>query len=267
MFAVDENGAPVEVAGVPPDYFSADGQLWGNPLYDWDYAADNGYDFWVARIRHALSWFDRLRIDHFRGFDEYYAIPAGQTTAREGRWRKGPGKALFAAVEKALDGADIIAEDLGVDSPSLRELLAACGYPGMKVLQFGFDGPAAGNAHAVCNYTANCIGYTGTHDNDTALGWFASLSAAMRKRVRSRLPRGCGDIAKAMICALFASPVATAIVPMQDWLRQGSAARINTPGVKDGNWRYRLTALPGKEVEREIAATSARYKRENRSKA
>ncbi len=260
-FAVDENGNLAGVAGVPPDYFSADGQLWGNPLYDWDNMRADGYRFWIARIGRALTLFDRLRIDHFRGFCAYYAIPAQASTAREGVWKNGPGQELFKAVHAALGNADIIAEDLGVDAPELRKLLADCGYPGMKVMQFGFGGNAAQNAHALKNFAPAYVGYTGTHDNDTSLGWFSALSAQERKRVRDRLPRGQSDTVKAMICALYGSRVQTAVVPMQDWLRQGSAARMNTPGTSEGNWRYRMENIPSPSLQAEMKQTALQYGR------
>lgn len=263
-FAVGKDGKLTEVAGVPPDYFSADGQLWGNPLYNWQALARENYRYWVERIGRAFSLYDELRIDHFRGFCAYYAIAAKATTAREGVWRDGPGKALFTAVENALGKVHIIAEDLGVDSPELRALLRDCGYPGMKVLQFGFDGNAKDNAHAVGNFTQNCVAYTGTHDNDTAAGWFSALSSAQKKRVRNRLPAGCGDIAKAMICALYRSKAQTAIVPMQDWLRQKSDARMNTPGTGEGNWSYRLTERPSAALCSEMRQTAEKYGRFSR---
>ena len=260
LFDTDAQGRPVCVAGVPPDYFSADGQLWGNPLYDWDALEKSGYAYWIARLRRAQTLFDRLRIDHFRGFCAYYAIPAGASTAREGVWKEGPGKALFDAIHKAVPGVDIIAEDLGVDSPELRALLRECGYPGMKVLQFGFDGDPKYNAHAPMHYTANAVGYTGTHDNDTSVGWFSALTDAQKANVRRRLPHE-KDIAKAMICALYRSRVQTAIIPMQDWLREGSGARMNTPGVAAGNWQYRMQALPPIALQKEMRATAERYGR------
>lgn len=260
LFSVDEYGNLTEVAGVPPDYFCADGQLWGNPLYNWDYLRAHGYDFWIKRIARSFQLFDVMRIDHFRGFCGYYAVPAGSENARNGEWKKGPGKELFDSVKNALGKVNIIAEDLGVDSPELRELLAECGYPGMKVVQFGFGGAAVYNAHAVKNFAYNYIGYTGTHDNDTSAGWFSSLSAEERKKVRGRLPKGCGDISKAMICALMSSPVHTAIVPMQDWLREGSEARMNAPGTL-GNWQYRLRGIPPQSLAEEMKLTAQRYKR------
>lgn len=260
-FKVDETGKITSVAGVPPDYFSADGQLWGNPLYDWQYLRKHGYDYWVARIRRGLKLYDRLRIDHFRGFCAYYSIKAGRKNARVGRWCKGPGMALFKAIEKALGKVDVIAEDLGVDSPDLRKLLADCGYPGMKVMQFGFDGNEYDNAHATVNYTPDCLGYTGTHDNDTTLGWYDSLSPYAAENVRNRLNSDGEDIVNDIINALFATPVNTAIVPMQDWLRQGSYARVNTPGTSQGNWQYRLAELPPQSVVADMLNTAVKHKR------
>ncbi len=260
-FTVDSCGKVTEVAGVPPDYFSEDGQLWGNPLYNWNELAACGYDYWVNRVRRSFELYDVLRIDHFRGFCAYYAIPAGSATAREGVWRQGPGKALFDAIENALGKTDILAEDLGVDSLELRELLQDCGYPGMKVVQFGFGGSAKQNAHAVGNYSENYFGYTGTHDNDTTLGWYSSLSAAERKKVRARLPKNCPDVSKAVICALFGSKVKTAVVPMQDWLREGSESRMNIPGTKEGNWQYRLKKMPSASLCGEMLETAKKFER------
>lgn len=262
-FAVGKDGAPTEVAGVPPDYFSADGQLWGNPLYNWDALRASGYDFWVRRMDRALTLFDTVRIDHFRGFCAYYAIPVSAENARTGEWKEGPGKELFDVLHKALPDSNkkIIAEDLGVDAPELRELLHACGYPGMKVVQFGFDGPAAYNAHAVKNFIYDAVGYTGTHDNDTFAGWYASLSAPMRKKVRSRLPDTHGDMPLAAVKALFGSRVRTAIVPMQDWLQEGSEGRINIPGTSEGNWQYRLSALPPESLAEQMRMLAKQYGR------
>ncbi len=259
-FSVDADGKPTEVAGVPPDYFSADGQLWGNPLYNWEQMQADGYSFWIDRIRRAFSLFDVLRIDHFRGFESYYAVPSGRRDAREGVWRQGPGKSLFDAVEAALGRKNIIAEDLGVDSEGVRALVRDCGFPGMKVVQFGFDGDARYNAHALRNFTYDAVGYTGTHDNDTALGWFTALPPHMRKRVRDRLPRE-KTVRRAVICALYGSRVRTAIVPMQDWLGQGSEARMNTPGVSSGNWAYRLAVVPSAALAAEMRELAVRYGR------
>ncbi len=260
-FAVDESGKVTEVAGVPPDYFSEDGQLWGNPLYNWNELARCGYEYWQNRVRRSFELYDVLRIDHFRGFCAYYAIPADSTTARKGVWRPGPGKALFDALENSLGKQNILAEDLGVDSPELRELLHDCGYPGMKVVQFGFGGSAKQNAHAVSNYGENYFGYTGTHDNDTSLGWYSSLSGAERKKVRARLPKNCESVPQAMICALFGSKVKTAIVPMQDWLNEGSESRMNIPGTKEGNWQYRLKNMPSASLGAQMLKTAKKYNR------
>ena len=260
-FAVDENSNLTAVAGVPPDYFSADGQLWGNPLYNWDYLRNQGYDYWIKRIERQMRLCDRLRIDHFRGFCAYYSVAADAQNARNGEWKQGPGIELFKTVQNTVENADIIAEDLGVDSQDLRELIRVCGYPGMKVLQFGYDGEAAYNAHAVNNFTRNTVGYTGTHDNDTAEGWFNSLNADMRRRVKSRLPRNVKSVSRAMICSLYGSKSQTVIVPMQDWLGEGSAARMNTPGVAHGNWRYRIENIPDSELSSLILGIAAKYKR------
>lgn len=262
-FVTGKDGTASEVAGVPPDYFSADGQLWGNPLYDWTYAKAHGYDFWIRRIRRAFDLYDVLRIDHFRGFSAYYCVSADSCTAKEGTWKQGPGKALFDAVENALGKKQIIAEDLGVDSEDVRKLLRDCGYPGMKVVQFGFDGDYERNAHALPNFTANNVGYTGTHDNDTAEGWFAALGEEAQLRVKRilHMKKKDNDIAKAMIHALYASEVRTAVVPIQDWLRQGSESRVNVPGTREGNWQYRLTQLPGKDLQEEMLVTACKYDR------
>ena len=181
-FETDAEGKPRRVAGCPPDYFAADGQLWGNPLYDWDYHRRTGYAWWILRIRHALSIYDILRIDHFRGFDTYWAIPAGETTARNGRWEQGPRMELFCALHNALGSLPIVAEDLGEMFDSVRELLAESGFPGMKVLQFAFTGEDS--VDLPHNYPRNCVAYPGTHDNNTLTGWFAEeLTAAQRKQV------------------------------------------------------------------------------------
>ena len=261
MFDVNVKGELRSVAGVPPDYFSADGQLWGNPLYNWEYMREHGYDYYVSRVRRAFELYDLLRIDHFRGFDEYYAVPSGSVNARVGEWRKGPNKALFDAVEAKLGKLDIIAEDLGLIGDSVRELVKSCGFPGMKVLQFGFDGEAKYNPHALRNFRAEYIGYTGTHDNDTARGWYESLGADAKKRVRSRLSKFGKDVPRAMINALYSSRARTVIVPMQDWLNEGSTARMNTPGTLGANWQYRLSNLPTDKLAKEMLDAARKYER------
>lgn len=249
---------PSAVAGVPPDYFSEDGQKWGNPLYDWS-NRDKVFAFWKERISHALTLFDCLRIDHFRAFADYYAVPTDSPTAKVGEWHDGPGKALFDYLESELGTLPILAEDLGELSEKARALPVACGFSGMKVVQFGLLGDQKSNAHALCNYTENFVGYTGTHDNDTALGWYSSLPLGQKLQVRRRL--GLGSIPIAMIKRLYKSRVKTAIVPMQDFLKQGSAFRTNTPGTLGGNWRYRLTEIPSSQTATLIRKLAERYGR------
>ena len=242
LFETDAEGKPRRVAGCPPDYFAADGQLWGNPLYDWDYHRRTGYAWWILRIRHALSIYDILRIDHFRGFDTYWAIPAGETTARNGRWEQGPRMELFRALHNALGSLPIVAEDLGEMFDSVRELLAESGFPGMKVLQFAFTGEDS--VDLPHNYPRNCVAYPGTHDNNTLTGWFAEeLTAAQRKQVVDyfALTKQEGTV-RGMLRGVLASTAALAIIPMADWLEEPAAARMNTPGQAQGNWQWRADA-------------------------
>ena len=240
LFALDAERRPTEVSGCPPDGFTADGQLWGNPLYDWDRHRESGYAWWISRIRRAFSFYDVLRIDHFRGFEAYYAIPAGEKTARNGVWRPGPGRALFDAVRASLGDRPIIAEDLGFLTDGVRQLLADCGYPGMKVLQFAFDGSAE-NPYLPHNYPQNCVAYAGTHDNDTLAGWLSSAprEAADEARDYLRLPER-ESAPRGILRALWESPAELTIATMQDLLGLGSEARMNTPGVAAGNWQWRM---------------------------
>ena len=244
QFQLDENGQPTEVAGCPPDGFSADGQLWGNPLFDWDRMAQDGYQWWLRRIAFQFTIYDTLRIDHFRGFDAYYAIPYGDATARNGRWRPGPGIAFFRAVNKALGKRDIIAEDLGFLTPSVRKLLKDTGYPGMKVLEFAFDSRDTGSDYLPHCYTPHSVVYTGTHDNDTIQGWMAT---ADRKDVNYakeylRLTKREG-YHWGMMRSAWASAADLAVMQMQDLLGLGSEARMNVPSTVGTNWKWR--ALPG----------------------
>ena len=230
------------MAGCPPDYFSADGQLWGNPLYNWAYHKKTGYAWWVRRVRHALGIYDLLRIDHFRGFDTYWAIPADSTTARTGKWENGPGMELFDALEAALGKLPIIAEDLGELFPSVRKLLADSTFPGMKVLQFAFSG--GDSEYLPHNHVKNSVVYPGTHDNNTLTGWFAEeLTAAQRKQVVDyfALTKQEGTV-RGMLRGVLASTAALAIIPMADWLEETAAARMNTPGQARGNWQWRADA-------------------------
>ena len=255
QFQLDGAGHPTEVAGCPPDGFSPDGQLWGNYLFDWERMAGDGYRWWQRRVLFQLRLYDILRIDHFRGFDAYYAIPAGDATTRNGRWRPGPGIALFQALTAAYGKPlPIIAEDLGFLSDSVRELVQATGYPGMKVLELAFDsrdsGAAEGLPHRIGEH---CIVYTGTHDNDTILGWAATAPAADVAFARDYLKLGDRqDWNWAMMDAAWESPAELAVMQVQDLLGLGHEGRMNTPSTLGGNWLWRL--LPG-ELTEDLART------------
>lgn len=252
QFQLDADLRPVEIAGVPPDGFSDIGQLWGNPLFAWDRMKADGYDWWCRRIAFQLRLYDILRIDHFRGFDSYFAIPAGAVTAAGGRWRNGPGIDLFRVLEQRLGRCDIVAEDLGYLTPSVHRLLEESGFPGMRVLEFAFDTrDGSGATYLPFAYPTNCIAYVGTHDNDTALGWLETAPADDVALAREYLHldpaegEGWG-----MMRAIWASAADTAVVQMQDLLGLGSEARINTPSTLGGNWVWR--ARPG-FASRELA--------------
>lgn len=241
LFQLDSTKNPTKVAGVPPDYFSATGQLWGNPLYDWDAMKADDYKWWIKRIGKACELYDMLRIDHFRAFDTYYAIPFGEKTAVNGKWEKGPGMSLFNAVKSELGDVNIIAEDLGEIFDSVRELLKDSGFPGMRVLQFGFNPNNEDNDHLPHRYPENCVAYTGTHDNATFRQWFEEAdkeSRAMSKRYLEiglfRKPN------RAAIKAVYASPARLAIIPMQDLIGLGSEGRMNIPSTLGGNWIWRM---------------------------
>ena len=260
LFETDADGKPRRVAGCPPDYFAADGQLWGNPLYDWNYHRSTGYAWWIRRIRHALSIYDILRIDHFRGFDTYWAIPAGEKTARNGRWEQGPGMDLFRTLHNALGELPIVAEDLGEMFDSVRQLLADSGFPGMKVLQFAFTGQDS--VDLPHNYPRNCVAYPGTHDNNTLAGWFnEELTPAYRQQAIEyfALNKGEGEL-RGMLRGVLASTAALAIIPMADWLEEPSASRMNTPGVAQGNWQWRVDEKKlTPALAKEIKAMAVRY--------
>ncbi|WP_024867447.1 4-alpha-glucanotransferase [Butyrivibrio sp. FCS014] len=240
LFLLDKKNTPIDVAGCPPDAFSATGQLWGNPLYRWDYHKETGYKWWMKRIAHCYKLYDVIRIDHFRGFDEYYAIPFGNPTAENGEWRKGPGYDLFDTMKKELGDKEVIAEDLGFLTPSVIKLVKKTGFPGMKILQFAFDSREESD-YLPHNYTPNCIVYTGTHDNETTRGWFDQLPRNDKKFAKEYLGLKSGkDAVWACIRACFASVSDTAIIPMQDYLELPSYARINTPSTLGGNWVWRM---------------------------
>ncbi len=240
LFALDENKKPIEVAGCPPDPFSPTGQLWGNPLYNWSYHKETDYKWWKARLAHAATLYDVIRIDHFRGFESYYAIPFGSETAEKGRWRKGPNKALFLSVRKELGDLNIIAEDLGFITQGVRNMLKALKYPGMKVLQFGFDSDPE-NEHLPHNFQSpNCVVYTGTHDNETLNGWLESANKKTIKYAKQYLRvKKKSEIPDALVAAAWQSTANLAVAQMQDFLHEDSSARMNTPSVLGGNWQYR----------------------------
>ncbi len=270
LFELDAQGGFARVAGCPPDYFSADGQLWGNPLYNWPYHKQTGYAWWVRRVRHALGIYDLLRIDHFRGFDTYWAIPAGSSTARTGKWENGPGMDLFRALEAALGKLPIIAEDLGDLVPSVRKLLADSTFPGMKVLQFAFGG--GDNEYLPHNHVKNSVVYPGTHDNTTLTDWWVNTAPAKEKANAAAYLHltPCKPTAKevaavrtdaariALLRAALGSVADRAIIPMADWLGLGAEAHLNTPGKLGGNWAWRAaggfdTALLAGRIEAECA--------------
>lgn len=240
-FDIDQDtGLPHAVAGVPPDYFSATGQLWGNPLYNWEYMAQEGYEWWARRFEVLLGYVDAVRIDHFRGFEAYWRVPYGEKTAINGAWVQGPGEALFKSLYAKLGELPIIAEDLGVITAEVEALRDGFNLPGMKILQFAF-GSGEDNPYLPHNYEENCVVYTGTHDNDTTIGWFASLDEETRQEVleyiHSDKPE---DIHWDLIRLAYASKAKIAIIPMQDILGLGTEARMNTPSVGYGNWAWRL---------------------------
>ncbi len=242
LFQLDSKGYPLNVAGVPPDYFSATGQLWGNPLYDWDAHKKEDFAWWISRIRHQLRSLDILRIDHFRGFEAYWAVPYGEKTAIHGKWIPAPGYELFRAVQAELgDNLPIIAEDLGIITPEVDALRKTFHFPGMKVLQFAFESIGESDYLPHQYKDPGCVCYTGTHDNDTTLGWYMTLSSECQDKVR-RYTR-CTDIADFsmhMIGTALGSIASYAIFPLQDVLGYGSHARMNTPGVAAGNWNWRF---------------------------
>ena len=241
VFRLDVHGRPLAVAGVPPDYFSALGQLWGNPLYDWAHLARTGYAWWISRLRAAFELYDIIRLDHFRGFDTYWEVPVDAADARSGRWLKGPGTPFFQAVRAALPQARIIAEDLGYIGPDVVDLRRATGFPGMKILQFAY-GHDANNVNLPHFYPQNSVAYTGTHDNITTRGWLEGLTLPYSARVSDYFQLNGAVSAWPMIRALLATPSRLAVVPMQDLLDLPSSATLNRPGTTDGNWQWRFTA-------------------------
>ena len=250
LFQLDENRQPIGVAGCPPDAFSETGQLWGNPLYDWNYHRSTGYDWWLKRIAYCHEWYDVLRIDHFRGFDEYWFVPYGDLTAENGHWEKGPGMELFSAMKEKLGHKRVIAEDLGFLTDSVIEMVKETGYPGMKVLQFAF-GAWENSEYLPHRYDRNCVVYTGTHDNDTMLGMIENMPEEDKCFAREYLHTYSNkDLARACIRAALSSVADTAIIPIQDYLELGSEARINIPSTLGINWKWRMD---GKALTDELA--------------
>ena len=242
LFQFDEENNPVAVAGCPPDDFSATGQLWGNPLYNWEYHKKTEYNWWIKRIRHCLKLYDVVRIDHFRGFDEYYSIPYGNETAVDGAWMPGPGMDFFYTIEERLGKLNIIAEDLGFLTESVLQMLSASGFPGMKVVQFAFD-PNGGSAYLPHNYPENSVVYTGTHDNDTTRGWYHSTDKATRDFAKEYINTqrlDADDLAWDFIRLAMSSIARLCITPMQDLLNLDGKARINVPSTLGGNWTWRM---------------------------
>ena len=256
QFYLDENLNPIDVAGCPPDAFSADGQLWGNPLFRWDVMKKDNYEWWTKRIKAVSKLYDVVRIDHFRGFDSYYAIPAKDTTAKNGEWRQGPGMDLFKTLKRRLGKLNIIVEDLGFLTPSVLKLVADSGFPGMKVVQFAFDSREGSN-YLPHTYPTNCVVYTGTHDNDTIMGWMKTAPKASVKFAKEYL-----NLTKeegynwGMMRGAWGSVADIAIVTMQDIIGAGSEARMNTPSTLGGNWEWRATS---DQIDNKLAKRVYKY--------
>jgi 4-alpha-glucanotransferase len=247
LFRVDSHGQPAAVAGVPPDYFSAEGQMWGNPLYDWTAMRGEGFRWWIDRVHTQLRRFDYLRIDHFRGLQAYWEVPADASSAREGCWQLAPGADLLAALGAACGGEPFLAEDLGTITPAVHALRHQFGLPGMLIAQFAFDG-SADNPYLPANQVEDAVIYSGTHDNDTVLGWYRSLDPAARDYVHRVLGCGPDEMPDALLRSVWGSRAGAAVFPFQDLLGLGSEARMNTPGTIAGNWTWRFAwgqVLPG----------------------
>ncbi|MGN0158486.1 MAG: 4-alpha-glucanotransferase [Brotaphodocola sp.] len=267
LFQLNEENVPIAVAGCPPDGFSASGQLWGNPLYNWDYHKKTGYQWWISRLAYCFHLYDVVRIDHFRGFDEYYSIPYGDKTAKNGHWEKGPGIDLFCHIEQALGRKEVIAEDLGFMTDSVRQLVRQSGFPNMKVLEFAFDSRDSGCAsdYLPHNYTENCAAYTGTHDNETIAGWFKTISKEERRLARDYI---CDrytpeeELHKSFISVIMRSRANLCVVPIQDYFGYDNTCRMNTPSTVGENWKWRLKEGElTDQLQEEIRAMTLRYGR------
>lgn len=271
LFQLDERNMPAAVAGCPPDGFSATGQLWGNPLYRWEYHKSTGYDWWMSRMWFCFQMYDVVRIDHFRGFDEYYSIPYGEETAVNGHWEKGPGIDLFRCMEQRLGKHQVIAEDLGYVTDSVREMVRESGFPGMKVLEFAFDSRDSGSAsdYLPHNYAENSAAYTGTHDNETIAGWFRSITDEERQMARDYLCdqyTPAEELYKSFIALVMRSRSDLCIIPMQDYLGLDNQSRMNQPSTLGKNWKWRLVKGDlSDELKEEILAITKRYGRMNQN--
>ncbi len=269
LFQLNTDNIPTAVAGCPPDGFSATGQLWGNPLYRWDYHRSTGYQWWISRLAHCFRLYDVVRIDHFRGFDEYFSIPYGETTAMNGHWEKGPGIDLFRHIEWALGWKEVVAEDLGYMTDSVRQLVQESGFPNMKVLEFAFDSRDSGCAsdYLPHNYTENCVAYTGTHDNETIAGWFQQITKEERQLAREYL---CDEytpiknLHTSFISLVMRSRANLCVIPMQDYFGYDNTCRMNTPSTVGENWKWRLKEGElTDELQKEIKKITLRYGRNN----
>lgn len=272
-FQLDDEGSPIVVAGVPPDYFSATGQLWGNPIYRWDALAREGYGWWRERLRAALAMVDMIRLDHFRGFEAYWEVPASEPTAVKGRWQKGPGAALFHAAQEALGELPLVAENLGLITREVEAIRNEFGFPGMSVLQFAFGNDAQALTFRPHNYPGEVVAYTGTHDCDTTVGWWASTGLgestrsqddmqAEREFAKKYLNTDGREIHWIFIRALLASVADTVLIPLQDVLGLGTAARMNQPATIGGNWRWRYCEeLLSPEIAQRLRELTSLYGR------
>ena len=261
FFKLNEDCSPRCVAGVPPDAFSDDGQLWGNPIYDWDAMQRDGYGFWIRRIGASSRFYDVIRIDHFRGLESYFEIPAGAKTAKDGRWVKGPGIDFVNMITSWFHGIEFIAEDLGILTPEVKKMLIDSRLPGMKILEFAFSPEEGGSAYLPHKYDENCVCYIGTHDNDTLLGWCENSNNIEIKFAKEYLSSG-DDFADSMIRAGMRSKAALFVTQMQDWLSLGSEARINTPGTASDNWQWRMKSGAITEtLAKKIAKITETYNR------
>lgn len=270
LFQMDADRRPVNIAGCPPDAFAVDGQRWGNPVYNWKYHKKTGYAWWISRMKRCKELYDIVRIDHFRGFDEYYSIPHTEETARNGKWVKGPGYSLFKAIKKEVPDLQVIAEDLGFITDSVKQLISDTGFPNMKVLEFAFDGrdakekpkageKAAGNAYLPCNYNTNCVVYTGTHDNETVRGWLHSIQKPEYAEMKAYIGTDSDDeevLTEKMVALAMSSVAKYCVIPLQDWLALPNTARINTPSTLGTNWLWRVD---GKAFTKKLAKKIAGY--------